>query len=75
MIAGKPKCQKGPILSGICQRCGKGQHLTMECRATTDKWDNILPETSQGGLTGPYARQGEFSSSGQLNISALKTDF
>jgi hypothetical protein len=47
----------------------------MECRATTDKWDNILPETSQGGLTGPYARQGEFSSSGQLNISALKTDF
>jgi hypothetical protein len=27
-----------------------------------------------GGLEGPNARQGEFSSSGQLNITASKTD-
>ena len=59
--------------SKICQRYGTGQHLTMQYRAKTDKWGNTLPKNSQGVLL-QVQKQGEFSPSGKLNITALKTD-
>ena len=67
--------KRRPNPYGICQMCGKGWHLTRECRSTTDKWANTLPKISQGvPLLGPNARQGEFSSSGQIKVTASKTD-
>lgn len=40
-----------------------------------DKWSNTLPKKCLGGaLAGPNARQGEFSSSKQLNTTALNID-
>ena len=64
--------KREPMPPGICERCGKGRR-TRECRAITDKWSNILAKNSQGSCR-PQGRQGEFSSSGQLNIIVLKTD-
>lgn len=43
--------KRGTMPPGICQRCGRGGHLTKECRAITDRWGRILPKNSQGGLS------------------------
>jgi hypothetical protein len=49
--------------------------LARECRATRDKCGNTLPKKLPGWpLAGPNDRQGEFSSLGKLNTTALKTD-
>ena len=31
------------LLSGICRRCGKGQHWINECRSTKDRQGNLKP--------------------------------
>jgi hypothetical protein len=46
--------------------------LARECRATIDKWDTLPKNSHRGTLVGPNARQGEFSSSGQINITTQK---
>ena len=51
----------------------RSQHLATQYRAKTDKWGNTLPKNSQGVLL-QVQKQGEFSPSGKLNITALKTD-
>jgi hypothetical protein len=66
--------KREPMPSATCKRCGKGQRLAKECRATIDKWGNTLPKNSWGDLVDMNARPGEFSSTGQLNVTALKTD-
>ena len=65
----KNNTEKGPMPPGICQRCGKNQHVMREWRAKKDKWGNTLPKTSRGALTGHNDRQGEFSLSEQLNVT------
>ena len=54
----KRNIKRGPMPYGICQRCGRGQHLIREYRATTDKWANLLPKNSRGASCRPQCQAG-----------------
>ena len=72
--------------SGLCGKCGKGQHWTNECRSTKDNQDNMIPSENSLGepfvgpqvkcdLVVPSHRRGHVSPGGKIHCLLKKKSY